>query len=85
MNTEKVPPFDPAGSFRDSVATISKEGKRNWIYPKKPFGRFYNKRTIVSGIFLAILFVGPFLKVNGHPLMLFNVLERKFIIFGICT
>ncbi|MBK9399303.1 MAG: cytochrome c oxidase accessory protein CcoG [Bacteroidetes bacterium] len=83
MNTEKVPPFDPAGSFRDSVATISKEGKRNWIYPKKPFGRFYNKRTIVSGIFLAILFVGPFLKVNGHPLMLFNVLERKFIIFGI--
>jgi cytochrome c oxidase accessory protein FixG len=83
MNTEKVPPFDPAGSFRDSVATISKEGKRNWIYPKKPSGRFYNKRTIVSGIFLALLFAGPFLKVNGHPLMLFNVLERKFIIFGI--
>lgn len=83
MNTEKVPSFDPKGSFRDSVATISKDGKRNWIYPKKPSGRFYNKRTIVSGIFLALLFTGPFLKVNGHPLMLFNILERKFIIFGI--
>jgi len=83
MNTEKMPSFDPEGSFRDSVATISKEGKRNWIFPKKPSGRFYNKRTLVSGIFLALLFAGPFLKVNGHPLMLFNVLERKFIIFGI--
>jgi cytochrome c oxidase accessory protein FixG len=70
-------------SFRDSVATISKEGKRNWIYPKKPKGPFYNKRTIVSMFLLALMFGGPFLKVNGHPLMLFNILERKFIIFGI--
>ena len=23
-------------SFRDSVATIDKEGKRNYIFPKKP-------------------------------------------------
>lgn len=70
-------------SFRDSVATISKEGKRNWIYPKKPKGPFYNKRTIVSIFLLVLMFGGPFLKINGHPLMLFNVLERKFIIFGI--
>ena len=70
-------------SFRDSIATISKEGKRSWIYPKKPSGRFYNARTIVSFILLALLFGGPFMRVNGHPLMLFNVIERKFILFGI--
>jgi len=27
--------------------------------------------------------VGPFIKLNGHPFMLLNVVERKFILFGI--
>ncbi len=83
MSQEKYHSFDPEGSFRDSVATISKEGKRNWIYPKKPSGIHYDRRTILSFILLGVMFAGPFLKFNGHPLMLFNILERKFIIFGI--
>lgn len=70
-------------SFRDSIATISKDGNRNWIFPKKPKGPFYNKRSIVSAVLLTLLFSGPFMKYDGHPLMLFNILERKFIIFGI--
>jgi len=75
-------PGDP-GSFRDSVSTISKEGNRAWIYPQKPKGPLYNKRTWVSIILLTFLFGTPFIKVNGHPLMLFNIIERKFILFGI--
>lgn len=70
-------------SFRDSIATVDQKGKRIWIYPKKPSGRFYNVRTYLSWILLALLFGIPFIKVNGEPLMLFNVLERKFILFGI--
>lgn len=70
-------------SFRDSVATIDKKGKRVWIFPQKPKGRFYDARKIVSYIFLAILFVLPFIKVNGNPLLMLNILERKFIIFGL--
>lgn len=70
-------------SFRDSLATVNKEGKRKWIFPKKPFGRFYNARTIVSIILLIILFGTPFIKVNGHPFVLFDVLNRNFIILGI--
>ena len=31
---------DGKGSYRDSVATISKEGTRNFINPKKPKGKF---------------------------------------------
>lgn len=70
-------------SFRDSLAHVSKEGKREWIYPKKPSGRFYNARTILSIILLAILFGMPFIKVNGHPFVLLDVIHRNFIIFGI--
>lgn len=69
--------------FRDELATVTKEGKRVWIYPKKPKGRYYTARTIVSIFLLAFLFGAPFIKVNGHPFMLFNIMERKFIIFSI--
>lgn len=70
-------------SFRDRVSTIDKEGHRKWIFPQKPKGKFYNARTIVSIFLLAFLFGAPFIKLNGQPLLLFNVLERKFIIFGL--
>jgi cytochrome c oxidase accessory protein FixG len=68
--------------FRDSVATISKEGKRNYLYPKKPKGARYNMRTWVSIGYLILFFSLPFIKVNEEPLFMFNILERKFILFG---
>ncbi len=69
-------------SFRDKVATVDKEGKRIWIFPQKPKGRFYNARTLLSVFYLFVLFALPFIKYEGHPLFLINVLERKFILFG---
>ena len=69
-------------SFRDSVATINKEGKRNYIFPKKPKGKFYNLRTLTSIIYLVVFFTLPFIKVDEEPLFLFNVMQRKFILFG---
>ncbi|MEP2668520.1 MAG: cytochrome c oxidase accessory protein CcoG [Cyclobacteriaceae bacterium] len=68
--------------FRDSISTVDAEGKRIWIYPKKPSGRFHNWRIVVTTILLAALFAGPFIKLNGKPFMLLNFFERKFIIFG---
>jgi cytochrome c oxidase accessory protein FixG len=69
-------------SFRDSVATIDKQGKRNYIFPKKPKGKFYNLRTIASLIYLIVFFTLPFIKVDDEPLFMFNVIQRKFIFFG---
>lgn len=68
--------------FRDTIGTIDEEGKRAWVYPKKPSGKLYQYRKYVSYILLAILFAAPFIKVNGNQFMLFNVLERRFNIFG---
>ncbi|MFQ3238123.1 MAG: cytochrome c oxidase accessory protein FixG [Olleya marilimosa] len=69
-------------SFRDSIATINEDGKRAWVFPKKPSGKFYDYRKIVSYVLLAFLFVAPFVKINGNQFLLFNVLERRFNIFG---
>lgn len=73
---------DEEGGFRDRVSTIDEKGKRAWIYAQKPTGRFYNARTWLSFGFLAVFFLMPFIKVNGHPFLLFNIIDRKFIIFG---
>ena len=69
-------------NFRDSISTISEEGKRSWIFPKKPSGKFYTYRKYVSYVLLIFLFAAPFVKVNGNQFLMFNVLERKFNIFG---
>ncbi len=69
--------------FRDQLATVSETGSRNWIFAKKPSGRFYNARSIVSLFLLAFFFSGPFITINGNPLLLVNILERKFVIFGV--
>lgn len=69
-------------SFRDSIATINKEGKREWIFPLKPNGKYYRLRTYFSYFFLLLFFTVPFLKMNGEPLFMANILERKFILFG---
>jgi cytochrome c oxidase accessory protein FixG len=42
----------------------------------------YNLRTWFSIVYLILFFTLPFIKMNGAPLFLFNVLERKFIFFG---
>lgn len=69
--------------FRDHLATVNEQGKRNWIYPKKPSGKHYKARNIVAVLLLAFFFSAPFITINGNPLLLINILERKFIIFGV--
>ncbi|MCB0567110.1 MAG: 4Fe-4S binding protein [Phaeodactylibacter sp.] len=76
-------PIRDTEAYRDSIATVDEAGKRVWIYPKKPKGPYTNARTYLSWVLLAFLFGMPFIKVNGDPILLFNILERKFILFGI--
>jgi len=82
-NQEEHPDFERDESFRDSIGTIAEDGKRNWLFPQKPKGNLYNKRTIASIVYLVLFFSIPFIKINGDPLVLLNIVERKFIIFGI--
>ena len=70
-------------SFRDSLGTMTKDGKRAWVYPKKPSGKLYDYRKVVSYVLLAILIASPFIKINGNQFLMFNILERRFNIFGL--
>jgi cytochrome c oxidase accessory protein FixG len=80
MTDEDIYQFDE--EFRGSMATVDAAGKRVWLYPKKPRGKFHNWRIAVSVLLLGILFAGPFIKINGQPFLLLNVLDRKFVVLG---
>jgi len=69
-------------SYRDHISTVDEAGKRVWVYPKKPKGKFTNYRMLVSILLLVFLLAGPFISIDGEPLLLMNILERKFVIFG---
>lgn len=64
-------------------AVTQPEKGREWIYPKLIKGKLYAYRNYVSYVLLALLFAGPFIKVNGEQLVLLNLLERKFAFFGV--
>ncbi|SDM10156.1 cytochrome c oxidase accessory protein CcoG [Siphonobacter aquaeclarae] len=70
--------------FRDHVSNQETDGRRKWIYPRLPKGGvYYRWRIVVALGLLLILFGLPWLEFQGHPLFLFNVLDRKFIFFGV--
>lgn len=69
-------------SFRDSIATVDEDGKRTWVFAKKPSGKWFNKRQWFSYSLLILLFTGPFIKIAGEPILMMNIVQRKFVIFG---
>ncbi|MBC8374515.1 MAG: cytochrome c oxidase accessory protein CcoG [FCB group bacterium] len=74
--------IDAPSAFRDRIASMGDDGKRKWVFPRKPSGRFFNARTWFSYLLLFIMFSGPFITINGRPFLLLNIIERKFIVLG---
>lgn len=70
-------------SFRERISTVDEKGKRVWVFPKKPSGKFHNYRVYLSILLLVILFGAPFVKMNGLPIILLNIVERRFVFLGV--
>jgi len=70
-------------SYRDKLSTVDTDGKRVYLKPRIPKGKFIFWRNVVGVFLLFLLFAMPLIKINGEPLMMINLIERKFIIFGI--
>jgi polyferredoxin len=82
MVTESTSVYQFEDEYRNTLSTVDAQGKRVWIYPKKPAGPYHRTRLVVTVVLLALFFGGPFLQINGRPWLLFNFFERRFIIFG---
>lgn len=69
-------------SFRDTIGTVDKDGKRTWVFAKKVSGKWFNRRQFFSYSLLALMFIAPFIKIAGEPILMLNIVKRKFVIFG---
>ncbi|MEZ5047922.1 MAG: cytochrome c oxidase accessory protein CcoG [Chitinophagaceae bacterium] len=73
----------PSESFRDTISTVEDDGSRKWIFAKKPKGYFYSLRSVLSWVYLIVFFGLPWITYEKEPIFMLNVIERKFIIFGL--
>ena len=46
---------DSGADFRDHLPTVDAAGRRVWLYPRQPAGRFHRARVVVSTLLLAVL------------------------------
>ena len=69
-------------SFRDKPVNLDESGNRKWIRAQQPKGKWYNRRTIFAWFCVAFLVLAPIIKIHGNPLMLFDIANRKFSLFG---
>jgi cytochrome c oxidase accessory protein FixG len=85
LGTAGAPPVfdDEHETFRNALASVHADGRRKWVYARQPSGRYYRARTILSWLLLAFLFGAPFIRMNGHPLILLDFPERRFAAFGL--
>lgn len=74
---------EPNETYRDKIATVDNKGKRIWIFPKMPIGKYYQYRKWVSYTLLVILFFLPFIRHHGEPIMLFDIMNGNYIFFGV--
>ncbi|MFA6546061.1 MAG: cytochrome c oxidase accessory protein CcoG [Limisphaerales bacterium] len=68
--------------FRDHLSTAEKDGRRRWLYPRRPAGFWHDHRTRLSWLLIAVMFAGPWIHIGGNPLLLVNIVERRFSILG---
>ncbi len=64
------------------LSTLTKEGTRRWLYPKLSAGYWHARRRLIGWILVTIYVIAPFVSINGKPLLLLDIIGRRFTIAG---
>jgi cytochrome c oxidase accessory protein FixG len=67
----------------DSVTTIGDDGSRRFVHPATVVGRFTRARALAGLLILALYIALPWIRINGHPAVFLDVMNRQFHLFGI--
>ncbi len=65
------------------LSTLENDGSRRWIKPRLSAGSLHTRRMWFAAFLIFVFTVLPFVKVGGRPLLLIDILNREFIIFGL--
>jgi cytochrome c oxidase accessory protein FixG len=69
-------------SPEEVLSTLGKDGKRKWLYPKLVKGFWYHRRRALAYALILGYIVAPFISIGGKPLILLDIVNRKFTFFG---
>ena len=64
------------------LSTLTKDGKRKWLYPTESRGGFYWKRLLLGWGLIVFFVLLPIIQINGKPAVLLDFINREFSFFG---
>lgn len=64
------------------LSTLNADGSRRWLRPRLSRGVFLTWRRAVAYALIGIFTLIPYIYVNGKPLMLLDIANRRFTLFG---
>ncbi len=70
-------------SPEEVLTTMTREGKRRWLYPVPEKGAFYKKRLIVGWGLIVLFLAFPLIPIGGKPAVLLDLIRREFTFFGV--
>ena len=65
------------------LSTLNQDGTRRYLQPKLAHGRFLTRRRIVGFALVALFVLLPRLRIDGHPVLLLDVLTQQIHVFGV--
>ena len=69
-------------SPEEVLTTLTKDGKRKWMYPTVSKGRYYRRRLVLGWALIAFFVALPIVRVGGAPAVFFDLANRQFHLFG---
>ena len=58
------------------------QGKRPWVYYANSKGPFRSRHRWIGAIQLLILMIPPWIMINGNPLLLMDIPDRRLYLLG---
>ncbi len=65
------------------LSTMSKDGKRRWLYPTPSPGLLHKARGAMAWILIALFLGLPLVKIGGKPSIFLDILHGEFTFFGL--
>lgn len=64
------------------LSTLDKDGSRRWMTPQLAKGLWWKRRRMVAYVLMCIFVIVPHLRIAGKPLIMLDILSRKFVLLG---
>lgn len=64
------------------LSTLEQDGSRHWLSPRLSKGRFWSRRRGIAYALLALYTLVPFLRIGGKPVILLDLMHRRFTLLG---